>query len=468
MADLNAKFNGSYLNSANSYINIDADLADKYNKGPNKYMPLLIDPNVPMNLANIKAHMQKRMDTFKSRVNLNELYFAGITDEEIIANEKSKAPPIIVMSSGRADWIKIALQNGQNAIDALGGKYTGIVTDELIFINGPVPFYFPKRYTGESAKRNFYIFVHQTEYEWYANELAGFGITVIGWNTQRDNLQADKDYDVCLGFGMSRYAVFQFFKDFFKLPGSPSHKKIWMLDDNLCHIKGFPGFSTCENRNQNAGVGFWVANNLCAQQFFTTMGSKAQGKSIEDEFTNLAVDKPTFIQQGMLWNFAQIADELSFSPYFIASNEDITFGRMLKKYNPSNSYTISGTTILKCQTPAAPSDAVIDPGFVIHKNQKDVIYLCLSDPSNKNNLQVLNTKTKVAKELFEFMGDIDIDVRSKETQSLSFVKSGEQIVRTGMHQTGADIFDAVPEGCFITSGTFYIYRYASTIAPSNS
>ncbi|MGO4293288.1 hypothetical protein [Chitinophaga sp. RAB17] len=467
-ADVNARFNGNYLKDSDQYINNDADLKNKNYKGTNKYMPLILPKEQTINLVNVKAHMQKRIDSFKIRVNFNELYFRGITDDEITANEKGKDPPIVVMSSGRASWIKAAMQNGDNAIAAAAGKFSGKVTDELIFTNGPVPFYYPKRYTNENTKRNFYIFVHQTEYEFYVNELSDYDITVIGWSTLKENIEPKKDYDLCLGFGMSRYVVFQFFKDFYKQKNSPTHKRIWMLDDNLCHIKGFPGFTACEGLSQNPGVGFFVAKTLCAEQFFTNLGSKAQGKSIGDELINFAQDTLSFLQQATLWNFAQIPDELSFSPYFIASNEDITFGRMLKQYSTNVSHTYSSATILKCQIPAPPQGTKIDPGLITHNNQKKVINLNLSEAANRGPLTILNMDTRVPKDLFDFLNDIAKPVSKKETKDLSFVKSGEQIVRTGMHQTNAGTFDAVPQECFITSGEFRIHRNASTIAPSNT
>ncbi|MBV7530485.1 hypothetical protein [Chitinophaga sp. sic0106] len=462
--DVKAKFNPTYM--------VGGEVIR------NKYMPLtsiapMAGPNVPPppieinNIPAIQALFQKRIKVLQEqKVSLTAIYFRGITDDEIIANEqKTKLPPIVIVSSGRADWIKATITNGQNAIK-VATNYTNTVQDPQVFKYGPVPFYFPQRY--KKDERNFYLFVHQSEYEHYKTTLDGLGITIIGWNTYRSFNGNNANIDLCLGFGMSRYVVFQFFKDinYQNKNSGLACKKIWMLDDNVCHIDAFPGFNQIETatNDQYYGVGFFVENTMLPDEAFSDRiynGKPYKGRFAIEEAINLqAMDPLRFLQQAVLWNFNKIPDNLSFSPYFIGSNEDITFSRVLATYNnpPGNIfYTYRGVKVLK--TKATPDKN--SPGLTIHNSLKKTISANLNITDHRAPLIISTENPAEPKDLFDYIQGGMAKVQAIEAKYTSYVKSAEQLSRTTMFITGVKIFDAVPQDCFITPdlSTFKIIRY---------
>lgn len=426
------------------------------NRSTNKYT--LFNIGEIDNPDAFKKHMQKRIDTFENQaITFKELYFRGITDEEIKENEKGKKPPIVVVSSGRAQWIAEAFEIGDNTVNNQGDNFIKDITNTSIFRNGAVPLYFPKRYPDK--ERNFYIFVHQTEYEMYSTKLNTYGIKVIGWNTTNQLPSVDK----CLGFGMSRFVVFQFFKDLFK--NFPKHfecKKIWMIDDNVCHIlgKNFSLSKTEENSDNFSGMGFSAKNTQMSNYQFIKLYEKSNNKANNPkELLNFKKKPLKFIQQAVLWNFKNIHPELSFSPYFIGSNEDITFCQALLN-NPIQKGKInynSEATILKCQVYQDPNQ----DGLAAYKALKDGTFEMLANGSPCLNIR--KDELDNPKDLFTYIqngfNDFNFNhIKQQEKVQTTFIKACELITRESMRAETKNVFNRVPKDCFIFQGEFKITR----------
>lgn len=251
-------------------------------------------------------------------------------------------PPMIVVSSNRAQWIKgrydfltnLQLANIQD------------VNDTSALQSGPTLWYDPRRVN--SANRHVYIVVHQYEYADYQNQLNNTNITVIGWSFGTVNVAAPGNIPTSLvGFGATRFAAIAFCK-------SLNLSKAWMVDDNVAYIQGFPGFNAAEAAMGNNlwGLGFQGASRNSTDQQIQGLTARTAARTL----TNASI-----LQQVVLWNIADLtyqATEYNYDPYFIASKEDLSFTKYLVKQDPDKIkiYEAKQARIIKA-TPTTPTPA---------------------------------------------------------------------------------------------------------------
>ncbi len=459
-ADVKAQLDTTFYKEGGATINKYMVLVGQDSPDPSKKLPIDILNTVPVN-----TQMQNRIDIFNSlKVNFTEIYFRGITDDEVLANaHETTAAPMVVVSSGRAGWIKKVMLNGRQSVSEAGNNFTNTVEDTLVFKYGPVPIYYPERF--KPNERSIYIFVHQSEYEYYKSQLSDFDVTIIGWSTLRTGWEKT-NIDICLGFGMSRFVIFQFFKDLYS-QYPDKFAKIWMMDDNVCHIykdNNTPIFSTIEAAADNAqygGVGFGVENSMQPDEKFSNNLYNGRPYSeenvlIEEAINLMQRDPPRFLQQAALWNFKNINSALNFSPYFIGSNEDITFSRALIKDSTSGGIkSYPKTKILKSKADMDPSSQ--NGGVSKLIRLKNTIFANIYPSDNSAHLTISPRDTEEY-DLLDYINNSMSAIQRTEHPYISFAKACEQISKLAMHEKNVDIYNNVPKACFYFPGPFEIIR----------
>lgn len=259
--------------------------------------------------------------------------------------EVGSAPPLVVVSSGRATWIRAGVDAGRDQLASLHIAAFDNVSDLRALRNQTgakisPPWYAPDRV---GAGRNVYLVVNIAEYDYYQKTLKDTGITPVGWQFAR-GVSAERGLPM-LGFGATRFAALEFCKTLrlqaCKQAGSPPWDTAWMVDDNVVALTGFPGFAAVE-----AALG----NNVCAGFHGGTQAlSQAQNKSWADDEWNAGrrgqadrlppADRLGIIQQASLWNIAYCDDRrLNFGLPFITSAEDLSIINYFNQQNISYQY----------------------------------------------------------------------------------------------------------------------------------
>jgi len=324
-----------------SYMPISVELNDQYQLSQlvtQKYQPLgnIRLPSVPDTKIIIDEIIEIRKNAFeliriikKNRIQ-DTFFVTDITyfgeNLSFVEGNGPFAPPLVVISSNRSRWIRQRYDAGVN-------KKCKDVNDKSALTEGAVPFYCPFRLGKEGRRRNVYIFVHSSEYKLYQDNLGGTGMKVIAWQI---GLRGSG-----VGFGATRYAAVEFFKKVCRERKEFSGK-IWLMDDNVTYINGFPGFSALEgvmDHEKLAGLGFRGGSGVRSDTFFKNMPdknkgkdkSKDEGKSDSDE-TGPALTGASLLQQAVLWNIRYMEEyKTNFSPYFVSSAEDSSFTQFLGK-----------------------------------------------------------------------------------------------------------------------------------------
>lgn len=300
-----------------------------------KYSPLvkssvIIQGNDGANT--IEQIAQQRMVAIaKTSINLYILNFYGDNISSMAETEKGRQPPLAIISTGRSEWIKSMYNAGNSILTALGKQRFKNIGDVSPFVNGDkIPLYFPYRLSQQDANnRGIYIFVQAAEYKIYVEDLAGTGITVIGY-------EVGSNPDFMLGFGACRYAVAKFFNHI-NVP------KAWFLDDNVLYITNVDEFYKFEAKMTNVRV---IGNSepLWALGAHGTNMYMAQTDVVKiyNKFNDRRVSlrgNPTpynFLQQAVFWNVDQLKKEnnvqqtnFNYSPYFVNSGEDLSISYFL-------------------------------------------------------------------------------------------------------------------------------------------
>ncbi len=218
--------------------------------------------------------------------------------------------PMVVISSNRATWMAKLLENAQNR-----GPIN--YNDAKPFDEGETPWYAPWR----SGGRTLYIIVHSTEYDYYVTAIVNAigvqpNIHVVGWNFSANS----QTFDI-VGFGASRFAAIQMVKFL-------GYNQAWAVDDNVVNINGFPASLDIIEQNMTAditAIGFSAAtNNIDVADLYgaqVTFAAKA---------FDFGGQEPGLLQQVVLWNL-KCLKEINFSPYFVTSNEDVSFTNYLQR-----------------------------------------------------------------------------------------------------------------------------------------
>ncbi|ABW13784.1 hypothetical protein Franean1_4405 [Parafrankia sp. EAN1pec] len=245
--------------------------------------------------------------------------------------EAGSSPPLVVVSSGRATWIRSGLDAGRDQLASLSIAAFDNVSDLRALRNQTgakvsPPWYAPDRV---GAGRNVYMVVNIAEYDYYQKKLKDTRITPVGWRFTK-GVSAQRSLTM-LGFGATRFAALEFCKTLRlqarERAGAAPWDAAWMIDDNVVALTSFPGFAAVE-----AALG----NNVCAGFHGGTQAlSQARNKGWADGEWNAgrrgqedrlpAAERLGIIQQAALWNIAYCDDRrLNFGPPFITSAEDLS------------------------------------------------------------------------------------------------------------------------------------------------
>lgn len=251
-------------------------------------------------------------------------------------------PPLVVISSGRAEWMEEILQAAQDHAPFTGYLDNQTFRSQFGAQIGPVPWYTPRRST-----RPLFVVVHWTEYGYY-EERIGNGrfpdVTVVGFKFTAARSALD-----IVGFGASRYAALQFVI-------SRGYHRAWAVDDNVVNINGFPNTLAGVEGHMPAdstiwGIGFTAATtNYNNADLYST---RVTFQAVAYNFDNMV---PGLLQQVVLWNLDLLrANNVNFCPMFVTSNEDTSFSNFLQA-NARPERIITGLRTVKYE-PRSDSNA---------------------------------------------------------------------------------------------------------------
>lgn len=256
-----------------------------------------------------------------------KLTLVGVWPAAINVNQA----PMVVISSTRAQWVKGLLDN-----QVTHGANTGYL-DNTTFSSGAVPWYSPAR----SGRPVFFV-VHHTEYGYYRQQLSGYqDVYVVGWRYGSGKpAVVGPNLPQPAGFGASRFAALEMVKNM-------GYHMAWAVDDNVVNVNGFPNTPATIEADltpQIWGIGFAAATTNKTETDLYTGSATFATKAFT--FTD---QKPGLLQQVVLWNVDLLrTNSKNMSPYFVASNEDVSFSNYLQKNN-YDERIIKALSIVKIQ-----------------------------------------------------------------------------------------------------------------------
>lgn len=240
--------------------------------------------------------------------------------------EVDKKPPLVVISSNRANWIKDGVAAADAELKKRDLDYFTSVNDfrALRATNGQTvspPIYCPSR-LGADPQRSVFIVVHRSEYGKYKTALANSGMNVIGWG-----FEGPDESPPFVGFGASRFAAIEFCKTLRAKVNDLGKvwDYAWLIDDNVVALENFAGLESVEAA---------LAQKVCA----AFKGANCPSPFTKIKSWALAVGPPPnklppsnsygVLQQVGLWNIKLLADQfLNFPPTFLTSAEDLSLTR---------------------------------------------------------------------------------------------------------------------------------------------
>lgn len=246
--------------------------------------------------------------------------------------EDGTKPPLVVISTNRSNWIKKGIEAGNVQLTNVKLKQFVSASDlrALTALTGQTqspPIYAPAR-IGDPDERKVYVVVHAAEYDTYKTNLAGTGITVVGWSFQPPRRRS---IPLC-GFGASRYAAIEFCKYLRTQAGEP-WDYAWLFDDNVVALGPFAGYQKVEDAMAAGGktracAGFHGGTVTLPPSEIRAWADKEVKAGRGKQTSKLEVSKPPgLIQQASLWNIAYLTEnKLNFGPIFIQSGEDVSIG----------------------------------------------------------------------------------------------------------------------------------------------
>ncbi len=356
--------------------------------------------------------------------------------------QEGMLPPLAVISSNRSGWIRETYDNG---IGILNGKTNFIdVNDKAALVAGPVPFYCPYRLSAaETGHRNVYIFVFASEYNIYAKALAGTNMKVVGW---KFGTNKNKENPECVGFGASRYAAIEFFRNIYRINSEKEDMpvktgQVWLIDDNTVYINNFPGFANVESvmtEKGYIGIGFKGGTTGEPASYFSGDGFQ---KAAFNAATRINLEYTPILQQAVLWNIAALTtNDMNFSPLFFSSGEDGSFTRYINQcLNPKGEIASPCQLYSPCKVLKAETTYDNKEGYELLAQFKLKLY----DLFSSNGDTPVNDAT-----LLELLNTALV---KKEPMSITISKSAEQILLSAMEDralfhTVAKCFAAYADG----------------------
>jgi len=259
-----------------------------------KYSPVSIDETVL-----VKKDCD---DLFNARIALTKPKKINFKINKTPAAKETTEYPFVVVSSRRAAVIKAKLGQA-DAVNQL--------------------FYDPAR----TGNRQVFIVVDQREYDTYKTELADKAhIFVVGCDISSDEVRPDNvAAEQMFGFGINRFCAVLFMRKHM-----PDKVGWWMIDDTLSQIINLPDKTHAEQiKDVEKALEDCAACALLGfedkDDFENYEGEKAKHKAVE------LIDPPNgFVEQLTVFKPAKMRD-MSFSPAFQDSKEDMTFYKALER-----------------------------------------------------------------------------------------------------------------------------------------
>jgi len=316
---------------------ISTDINKQY--GPptvnTKYSPLaeivLADSQKPY----FSALLTNRLALFSSQALIGTLLLVTENWGTIRDAEAGQSPPLVVISSNRSMWIKAGIEAAQVQLLYFDkGAFDNVSDLDALTARGQQnvspPLYCPLRI---GPNRHVYIVVHSYEYNVYRKNLAGPGITIIGWRFVQPLANPPVPANPRLvGFGASRFAAIQFCKKL-RVDANYPWNYAWLLDDNVVALSTFPGFSAIESamtemgqRGEEKACAGFLGGTLAYRCVDNIAWAKdLLNKGFGKQTTDMPQRSPQgLVKQASLWNIDYLTrNELNFSPIYIASAEDL-------------------------------------------------------------------------------------------------------------------------------------------------
>lgn len=356
-------------------INITA----KYN--PNYGTPLITSkysPLMDIQITNIDGDSVSKI--FNGRINplsiINKIpsHLCLWIRPEVYAtlNNLSKHP-VVVISTKRAEFISSKLQEAENDRVYAPKEYCDLSSNSKVCL-----WYSPKR-----SQRPVFIVVYYLEYPYYLKKIEQLGLKntfIIGWKFGQPT---EKNIGMeVVGFGPSRFVAIEIVKFF-------NCQKAWLVDDNVVNINGFP--SSLEKiedlmNDQIYGIGFNAATKS------DSIGDLQKTIEYSNKLGQSARETNLLLQQVVLWNINLLKQKnINFSPYFIASNEDVSFSNFLHRNN-YQTLKYSGLSIKKMNTDEDKENQ--DTLSVITQKREELIFYLMtflynSNPELKSIFQII-------------------------------------------------------------------------------
>ena len=270
------------------------------------------------------------------------------------AKEVGRKPPLVVISTNRAKWIKDGMAAADlqppsekpfdNASDlrALAAKAGQTIS---------APIYSPSR-IGDAGERGIYIVVHASEYTKYKKTVVHDDITIVGWEfeTPRTLTRTDKRTQRDMhkmwltGFGASRFAALSFCKQLrtAALAAAEESEKedttvwnyAWLFDDNVVALDGFAGYQAVETEmasleamgSTQACAGFHGGTVAETQAEITAWATRELAARRGKQAAKLPKpSRPGLLQQAVLWNIDYLAEQkLNVGLVYVNSAEDVS------------------------------------------------------------------------------------------------------------------------------------------------
>ena len=295
-----------------------------------KYKPLKVtyiegDAGTYSKLATHRAKLLTDANILPQPLELRTNWPAAIAAE----STAGQLPPLVVISTNRSRWIASGIRAGTRQLAKV--RFTvahdlNALTD-LAKVKQSPPLYAPVRI---GPNRNVYIIVHLFEYQQYQTELAGLGVTVVGWffHTPRG-----APISQLAGFGASRFAAMEFCKQLRTASGN-RWNYAWLMDDNVVGITSWPGFAAFETviaaKPTNLCVGFSACVKVEPQSEIVGWAEREVNAGRAIPTTVPSQTTKGLVQQASLWNIRALTEKhLNFGPAFINSAEDVSFSKYM-------------------------------------------------------------------------------------------------------------------------------------------
>ncbi|KZN33785.1 hypothetical protein N475_19640 [Pseudoalteromonas luteoviolacea DSM 6061] len=339
-------------------INVNANAQYGGNLINQKYAPIAVNANpiqddnqqLYVNLFNNRINVLQAGNLIPSNLNF---YCADWNALSNAVNGANATPPIIVISSNRSRWLQDHCGIARDRLAALGLVNFDNPNDLRALSWGPTPWFEPHRVN--DGNRTVVMLVHEKEYQTYRAKMVGSGITVVGWSFDINNNPSPDGQvprgNTMVGFGVSRFAAIELAKNLFTAPAIPiaaERQKCWLVDDNVAHVRAFPGFDNCQDQLDDNVIAMGFGGSTVNEPdvfFINTLVNQNLGVAALNDLQTTGL-----VQQCSVWNIARLHQlHLNFSPYFVTSNEDSSFSYHLSQRAQSGIRICTGASVVKAQ-----------------------------------------------------------------------------------------------------------------------